>query len=152
MTIESVDTNKETAQLNMMKVIWLGLLFYPGVLVFVAFKVLALKEIIDTPLEIVFQLIAVGLLIASRVLPKILNTRNAKLQKQKNDLEAIKACFAGFIIALSLSESVVILGFVTVTLTGNPNKILPFALAGILNILLLYPRKEKILGTNNRLT
>lgn len=152
MTIESVNTDKETAQLNVMKVIWLGLLFYSGVLVYVAFNVLTPKEIVESPLETPFLMLAVGILIAGRMIPKLLNKNFKHIQKLNDNVKTLKAYFVGFVIALSLSESVVMLGFVLVIVTGNPKRILPFALAGIINILMLYPRKEIILGASERIT
>lgn len=152
MTIESVNTDQETAQLNVMKVIWLGLLFYSGVLVYVAFNILTPKEIVESPLETPFLIIAVGILIAGRMIPKLLNKNFQSIQKLNDNVKTLKAYLIGFIIALSLSESVVMLGFVLVIVTGNPKRILPFALAGIINILMLYPRKEIILGTSERIT
>lgn len=123
MTIESVDTDKKTAQLNMMKIIWLGILFYSCVIVFLAFKVLTFTEVTASNLETPFLVLAATLLILSRVIPK-----------------KLKNIFVGYIIALSLCEAVIMLGFVLVTITGEPRRILAFALAGILNIFLLYPR------------
>ena len=152
MTIESVSTDKETAQLNMMKVIWLGFLFYSGVLVYVAFNVLTPREIVESPLETPFLIVAIGILIAGRMIPKLLNKNFKNIQKLNDNVKTLQAYLVGFVVALSLSESVVMLGFVLVIVTGNPKRILPFALAGIINILMLYPRKDIILGTSDRIT
>ena len=133
-----------------MKIIWLGLLFYSGVLVFIAYKVLQPKEIREAREELVLQIVAISALIASHVVPKIITKQNAK--KKRSDLETIKAAFTPFILSLTTTESVVILGLVLVSLTGQPQKILPFAMAGILNFLFLYPKKEKILGTSDKIT
>ncbi len=146
MTIESVSTDKETAQLNMMKVIWLGLLFYSCILVFVAFKVLAPREVREVKEELILQIVAIIALIASHRLQKYLLKNVQNQNKKRTDIEKIKAAFAPFVIALSMSETVVILGFVLVILSGQPDKILPFAMAGILNIIYFYPKKEKILS------
>lgn len=135
-----------------MKIIWLGLLFYSVVLVYVAQNVLAPKDVVESPLETPFLLLAAVLLIAGRVIPKMLNKNFESIQKQNNNVKTLQAFFPGFIVALSLSESAVMLGFVLVVLTGNPKKIFAFALAGIINIILQYPRKEKILGTSERIT
>lgn len=145
MTIETQDTDKETSMLNTMKIIWLGLFFYPVVLVFVAFKVLAPAEIQSTPLELIFQVMAIAVLIASHVLPKLVNKKYQLKLKEGNSFETLKAYFFSFILSLALSDSVIIFGFLLVTLTHDPMKMLPFAIAGMLNMLSFFPRKEKIL-------
>lgn len=133
-----------------MKVVWLGLLFYSGVLVFIAFRVLQPKEVRDVKEELILQLVAIAALIASHVLPKILTKKINK--KTSSEFETIKAAFVPFVVSLTTSECVVVLGFVLVIMSGQPAKILPFAMAGILNILFLYPRKEKILGASAEIT
>ena len=137
-----------------MKVVWLGLLFYSGVLVFIAFRVLQPKEVRDVKEELILQLVAIAALIASHVLPKILTKKiNKNINKKTSgEFETIKAAFVPFVISLTISECVVVLGFVLVIMSGQPAKILPFAMAGILNILFLYPRKEKILGASAEIT
>ena len=138
--------------LNTMKIIWLGLFFYPIVIVFVAFKVLTPAEVKESPLELIFQLLAIVLLIASHVLPKLVNKRYEQLVKEKNTYATLKAYFSGYIISLAHSDAVIILGFVLVTQTHEPKKILPFLLAGILNLLHFFPRRDKILRTAKSIT
>ena len=105
MTIETQDTDKETALLNTMKIIWLGLFFYPVVLVFVAFKVLKPAEVQNSELELVFQIMAIVVLIASHLLPKRINKDYQQKLKEKNNFATVKAYFLTLILALALSES-----------------------------------------------
>jgi len=128
------------------KIIWFAILMSCGVLVFLAYMLNKGLETSENPHQNTFLVIAGMLLIASHVLPKTIVGSNPQiLNGTKTDAEILAVISTGFILSLAFSEAVTLLGFLSAHIfSHDPAKILPFAAAGVLNIILLFPSEDKL--------
>lgn len=128
-----------------MRILWAAILSSSAVLIFLSYKNFS-GEVESFDMINIFYGMAFMSLIASHVLSR--NTFKqtvARLPQSATETQVLTAYYTSFILAIALSESVTLFGFISVTKTHEPQNILPFAAVGILNMLYFFPVKDKIL-------
>lgn len=128
-----------------LRILWGALVASSLVLVFLSYIRFA-GEIVESDVINIFYIVSLGIFITTHVLSRnFFKQALAPLPKPPTETQIFTAYFTGFVLSIALSESITILGFVSVQTTHDPKKILPFAAVGILNMIYFFPVKDRIL-------
>jgi hypothetical protein len=139
--------------LLVLQIIWVAMLFSVGTYVGLSFIVpLGGDGAMDTRvLELVFTVVALGLLAMSFVLPRrMLASAVAQGPGAGKDPaamplnELIAKAKAPWIVRLAMCEAVAVFGLVLVFLSHRPMKIVPFAALSILAMLAAFPTESSL--------
>lgn len=135
-----------------LRILWAAILSSSFILVFISYQNFS-GEIVEFEGINLFYFVALAVLVISHILPKVVFKQAlAQAPKPATENQIFTSYFTSFILSIALSEAITLLGFVSVTTTHEPKRILPFVAVGVLNMIYFFPDKDRILQKAKALT